>query len=145
MILFKKAAEINNFLSIQKQKGIQSGFVPTLGALHAGHLSLIEASKKQNDITICSIFVNPTQFNDPTDFEKYPITIENDIYALEKAGCDVVFLPSAEEIYPNGTKENYHYELGYLENILEGKFRPGHFQGVCQVMDHLLKIILPKL
>jgi len=143
MILFKKAGEINNYLSQQNKKGIQSGFVPTLGALHAGHLSLIEASKKKNDITICSIFVNPTQFNDPADFEKYPVTIENDIYLLEKAGCDIVFLPSAEEIYPNGTHENFHYDLGYLENILEGKYRPGHFQGVCQVMDHLLKIISP--
>jgi pantoate--beta-alanine ligase len=143
MILLKKAREINNYLSQQKQKGSQSGFVPTMGALHAGHLSLIEASKKQNDITICSIFINPTQFNDPKDFEKYPITIENDIYLLEKAGCDIVFLPSAEEIYPNGTLENFHYDLGYLENILEGKYRPGHFQGVCQVIDHLLKIILP--
>ena len=143
MILFKKATEIYNFLSEKKKQGSKIGFVPSMGALHAGHLSLVEASKKQDSITVCSIFINPTQFNDPKDFEKYPITVENDIYLLEKAGCDIVFLPSAEEIYPNGIHENFHYDLGYLENILEGKYRPGHFQGVCQVMDHLLKIISP--
>ena len=143
MILFKKQLEINNFISARKKQGNKIGFVPTMGALHAGHLSLLEAAKKQNGITVCSIFVNPTQFNDPKDFEKYPITIENDIYLLEKAGCDIVFLPSADEIYPNGIKENYYYNLGYLETILEGKYRPGHFQGVCQVVHLLLNIVQP--
>jgi pantoate--beta-alanine ligase len=143
MILFKKVKDISNFIEKLKMQGSKTGFVPSMGALHQGHISLIETSKKQNDITICSIFVNPTQFNDPTDFEKYPITIENDIYLLEKAGCDVIFIPSADEIYPQSKQNKKHYALGYLENILEGKYRPGHFQGVCQVMDLLLNIVQP--
>jgi pantoate--beta-alanine ligase len=114
-----------------------------MGALHQGHLSLIEMSKLQCDITVCSIFVNPTQFNDSKDFEKYPITIEHDIRLLEKVKCDILFLPSANEIYPNGTAPTIHYQLGLLETILEGKFRPNHFQGVCQVVHKLLEIVLP--
>jgi pantoate--beta-alanine ligase len=91
-----------------------------------------------------SIFVNPTQFNEPADFQKYPVTVEKDIYLLEKNKTDILFLPSVTEIYPDGTKNLEHYDLGYLETILEGKYRPGHFQGVCQVMDRLLKIIQPE-
>src|SRR5204863_3346745 len=90
----------------------------------------------------CSIFVNPTQFNDRKDFNKYPATPENDIYLLEKADCDVLFMPSEREIYPDSFNKT-HYDLGYLETILEGKYRPGHFQGVCKVMDRLLNIIRP--
>ena len=123
------------------EKGKTIGFVPTMGALHAGHISLIKASKNENPITVCSIFVNPTQFNDPKDFEKYPVTIEKDIDMLKEAGCDVLFLPSVEEMYPEGIVTENHYDLGYLETILEGKFRPGHFQGVCMVMQRLLKIV----
>lgn len=114
-----------------------------MGALHLGHISLIESSRKDNDITISSIFVNPTQFNDPKDFEKYPVTIEKDILQLEQAGCDVLFLPSVEEIYPNGTTSKQHYDLGEMETLLEGKFRPGHYQGVCQVVHRLLEIVHP--
>jgi pantoate--beta-alanine ligase len=142
MILFKKASELSEYLAIQRKKGLKVGFVPTMGALHNGHISLINACKKQNDLTICSIFVNPTQFNDPNDFEKYPKTIEADIYLLEKEGCDIVFLPSVDEIYPSETP-TIHYELGFLETVLEGKFRPGHFQGVCQVVHRLLQIVTP--
>jgi pantoate--beta-alanine ligase len=142
MILFKKAAELIEYLTIQREKGLKTGFVPTMGALHNGHISLINEAKKQNDLTICSIFVNPTQFNDPNDFKKYPKTIESDIYSLEKAGCDIIFLPSVEEIYPAGTP-TIHYELGFLETVLEGKYRPGHFQGVCQVVHRLLDIVQP--
>jgi pantoate--beta-alanine ligase len=98
-------------------------------------------SKAHDQLTVCSIFVNPAQFNDAKDFEKYPSTIEKDIDALEKAGCDVLFLPSVAEIYPNGTQNAKQYHLGYLETVLEGKFRPGHFQGVCLVVDRLLDII----
>jgi pantoate--beta-alanine ligase len=119
------------------------GFVPTMGALHKGHLSLIELSKSHCSTTVCSIFVNPTQFNDPKDFEKYPITVEKDILLLELAGCQVLFLPSIAEMYPNGLGEKRHYELGYLENLLEGSLRPGHFQGVCQVVHRLLHIVQP--
>jgi pantoate--beta-alanine ligase len=141
MILFKKAADITAYLLKIKEQGKPIGFVPTMGALHPGHISLIDTSKKQDSITVCSIFVNPAQFNDPKDFDKYPTTIEKDIDALEKAGCDVLFLPPVSEIYPDGTANAEKYELGYLETVLEGKFRPGHFQGVCMVMNRLLDII----
>jgi len=114
-----------------------------MGALHAGHISLIDISKGATDTTVCSIFVNPTQFNDPKDFQKYPITIENDIFLLEQAGVDVLYLPEVPDIYPNGTKDLEIYDLGSLESLLEGAFRPGHFQGVCQVMRRLLEAVLP--
>ena len=141
MVLFKKATDLRKWLDAQLKKGSSIGFVPTMGALHTGHISLVEMSKKGNPITVSSIFVNPTQFNDPRDFEKYPITIEKDIAMLEAAGCDVLFLPSVKEMYPDGMKPAMHYNLGYLETILEGKFRPGHFQGVCMVVNRLLEIV----
>jgi pantoate--beta-alanine ligase len=144
MILFKTIDDLQKHLITQKNKGLSVGFVPTMGALHQGHLSLINNSKLYCDITVCSIFVNPTQFNDSKDFEKYPITIETDIRLLEQVRCDVLFLPSANEMYPNGTALTRHYELGYLETVLEGKFRPNHFQGVCQIVHRLLEIVLPK-
>ncbi|MES1214632.1 MAG: pantoate--beta-alanine ligase, partial [Bacteroidota bacterium] len=143
MILFKKETDLTNWLDAQRKKGNKMGFVPTMGALHTGHISLIDLSKRSNEITVCSIFVNPAQFNDKKDFEKYPSTLEKDIYLLERAGCDIVFIPSVNEIYPDTAKFEKHYELGYLETILEGKYRPGHFQGVCKVMDRLLHIIKP--
>jgi len=143
MILFKKAGALQIWLDKQREKSLKLGFVPTMGALHNGHISLINASKKVNHITVCSIFVNPTQFNNAADFDKYPITIKQDILQLEKAGCDVLFLPSVEEIYPNGLTIEKKYDLGNLEKILEGAFRPGHYQGVCMVVDRLLKIVLP--
>lgn len=142
MILLKSAAELTAYIRKVKTNGLSVGFVPTMGALHQGHISLIERSKKESGLTICSIFVNPTQFNNPEDFKKYPITIENDIDMLEKWGCDVLFLPEANEVYPPGSAK-FHYELGYLETLLEGKYRPGHFQGVCQVVDRLLDIAIP--
>jgi pantoate--beta-alanine ligase len=114
-----------------------------MGALHAGHISLIDISKKACDITVCSIFVNPTQFNDPGDYQKYPITIEKDISLLEAAGVDALFLPEVHEMYPDGTAGLETYDLGHLETILEGKYRPGHFQGVCQVMRRLLDLVRP--
>ncbi len=143
MILFKKALEITDFVTINKTLGLKIGFVPTMGALHYGHISLIEASKKNDDITISSIFVNPTQFNNTADFEKYPITIEKDIDMLEKAGCHALFLPLVDEIYPNGTNDTLKYDLGFVETVLDGKFRPDHFQGVCKVVHRLLDIIQP--
>lgn len=143
MILFKKELKLTNWLNVNQKKGHTIGFVPTMGALHRAHISLIESSKGNNTITICSIFVNPAQFNDKKDFERYPANLENDIYLLEKAGCDILFLPDVNEIYPNGPTSKIHYDIGYLESILEGKYRPGHFQGVCMVMDRLLHIIKP--
>ena len=143
MILFKKIDALSAFVTEKKEKGLSVGFVPTLGALHNGHISLINTCKQANQVTICSIFVNPTQFNEPKDFEKYPVTLEKDIDLLEKNGCDVLFLPSVSEIYPGGTNDLAHYNLGYLETVLEGKYRPGHFQGVCQVVHRLLNAVQP--
>jgi len=141
MILFKKAGDINNFLIKNRKQGNTAGFIPTMGALHRGHISLLQKAKQTETISVCSIFVNPTQFNDSKDFENYPSTIEKDIDQLEKAGCDVLFLPAVTEMYPGGIKNTKHYDLGYLETVLEGKYRPGHFQGVCQVVHRLLDII----
>ncbi len=140
MIILKQAATIAFYLENQFKEGKKTGFVPTMGALHPGHLSLIKQSRAENDLTVCSIFVNPTQFNNPDDFKKYPITIEKDIDALEGAGCDLLFLPSVSEIYPSDFQKR-SYELGYLETILEGEYRPGHFQGVCLVVHRLLDLV----
>ena len=143
MILLKTATDLSHFLSTPKARNLQTGFVPTMGALHEGHLSLVEHSKRNNNITVASIFVNPTQFNDPKDFTHYPVTLEKDIYLLEKAGCDLLFLPSVQVIYPSGMQLTRPYDLGYLETLLEGKYRPGHFQGVCQVVHRLLELVQP--
>ena len=143
MILFKRNFTLSDYLETRRKSGDRIGFVPTMGALHKGHISLIQESKRLTDITVCSIFVNPTQFNDPKDFRKYPQTIEADILLLEKNGADILFLPAVEEIYSGGLTHLEHYELGELETILEGKFRPGHFQGVCQVMSRLLRAVNP--
>jgi pantoate--beta-alanine ligase len=143
MIIFKIAMEIHSFLLNKKEEFVDIGFIPTMGALHNGHIGLVFKARQENQLVICSIFVNPTQFNDSKDFEKYPSTIENDIYLLEKAGCDVLFLPSVNEIYPAGIKATKHYDLGNLETQLEGEFRPGHFQGVCQVVNRLLDVVIP--
>jgi len=143
MVLFKKTDRLIASLQEARNEGKTIGFVPTMGALHAGHISLVDASKKQNDLTVVSIFVNPAQFNDKTDFEKYPVTIEKDIEWLLKADCDLLFWPAVEEVYPTGYEQSPHYDLGYLETILEGKYRPGHFQGVCKVMHRLINIVQP--
>ena len=143
MLIHKKAELLKDFLLKWRKAGEVLHWIPTMGALHDGHISLIEAAKRQKGLVLCSIFVNPTQFNDPNDFKKYPVTVERDIYLLESSGTDVLFMPSVEEIYPTGFNNLPHYELGYLETILEGKFRPGHFQGVCQVMHRMSQIIEP--
>lgn len=143
MIIFHRSKDLQSYLYIQRKKGNSIGFVPTMGALHKGHVNLVQQSIEKNELAVCSIFINPTQFNNQSDFEKYPHTIQADIEQLQKAGCQVLFLPSLEEIYPTGTHELKYYELDFLETVLEGKFRPGHFQGVCQVMDRLLAIISP--
>lgn len=143
MILFKKADELASHIRKKRSSGIRIGLVPTMGALHQGHLSLVSEAKKHTGLIVSTIFVNPTQFNDPKDYKKYPVTIEKDIFLLEKNGLDLLFLPEITEIYPDGTDGLEKYNLGYLENILEGVYRPGHFQGVCQVMQRLLSIIMP--
>lgn len=142
MIIFKRFDDLQNYLDNNRTNRVQVGFVPTMGALHPGHISLMEASRAIAGITVCSLFVNPNQFNDPVDYEKYPVDTEKDIEMLEKAGTDILFLPSVEEIYPPGTVPE-KFNIGYLETILEGRYRQGHYQGVCQVMSRLLKGIGP--
>lgn len=129
-------------LDAMRTAGQRIGFVPTMGALHDGHLSLLQACRNENDVVVCSIFVNPRQFNNPTDYKLYPNSISKDLELLLQAGCDVLFLPSETEMYPPGyvTKQ---YNLGALETVWEGRYRPGHFQGVCQAVDRLFEIVNP--
>lgn len=143
MVIFKKAKDLQGHLKMHTQANQTIGFVPTMGALHEGHISLLKVSSKENHITVCSIFVNPAQFNDPKDFEKYPSTLTRDIEMLESSACDVLFLPPVSEIYPSGISGKKQYALGYLETILEGEFRRGHFQGVCMAVERLLSIVMP--
>ena len=143
MIIYKRHQPLLTHLSFLKNKGKKIIFIPTMGALHQGHISLLQNKIEADNIIVSSIFVNPTQFNNSKDFEKYPSSVEKDIYELEKAGTNILFLPSVEEIYPGGTMQKYHYDLGYLETILEGIYRPGHFQGVCQVVERLIQIVEP--
>lgn len=143
MILIKQSGALSRHLAHERSKGHSIGFVPTMGALHQGHLSLIEKALQHSDLAVCSIFVNPTQFNDTSDFEKYPVTIEQDVLLLEKAGCHVLFLPAVAELYPDGTQRKHDYDLGYLGTVYEGAYRPGHFQGVWQVVEKLLNLVRP--
>lgn len=131
---------LNEFLSDKQH----IGFVPTMGALHEGHLSLIQESVKRKLFTVASIFVNPTQFNNAADFEKYPIDTEADLDKLKRAGCELVFLPSKEELYPNGkTHSKYLHDFGKLETTIEGAYRPGHFTGVGQVVHMFFDCVKP--
>lgn len=137
MVIIKTGEKLTQFILQQKSLGKKIGFVPTMGALHKGHLSLVDTCRNECDLAVCSIFVNPTQFNNAEDLHNYPVTIERDIEMLVAHDCDVLFLPDREEMYPaNGKLETYN--LGNLEHVLEGSFRPGHFQGVCQAVDRLL-------
>ncbi|MCZ2474687.1 pantoate--beta-alanine ligase [Aquirufa ecclesiirivi] len=145
MKIFETKQALQDFIDEHRSKNTLIGFVPTMGALHEGHLSLIEKSKQHGAATVCSIFVNPTQFNDPKDFEKYPKTLEEDIQKLELAGCEALFLPSVEEMYPEGMQQLPHYSLGRLEELWEGAHRPGHFQGVCVIVHRLLEAVRPDL
>lgn len=143
MVIFKKINDIKNYIDLQNAAGAATGFIPTLGALHAGHLSLIKKAKADGMLAVCSIFLNPTQFNDKKDLEKYPVSTDDDIELLIKAGCDVLFLPSVNEIYPDGENQTQTFDFGYLDTILEGANRPGHFRGVGQVVARLLDIVQP--
>jgi pantoate--beta-alanine ligase len=145
MIVIRQPSLLKEYLIKKKHNNLTIGFVPTMGALHEGHKSLIQTSMAFCNITVCSVFVNPTQFNDPTDFSKYPQRHEEDIQLLENTGAHVVFMPPVSSIYPEGTSQLEHYDLGYLETILEGHYRPGHFQGVLQVMNRLLDMVSPNV
>lgn len=142
MVIFKKAADIEAYLLNIRQKGKPVGFIPTMGALHSGHISLLLHSREKGDFTVASIFVNPTQFNDKADFDNYPVSIDADKQMLLDAGCDVLFLPSVEEVYPPGD-DTPVYDFGHIDTILEGAHRPGHFRGVGQVVARLLQIVQP--
>ena len=143
MDIFSHIESLRAFLKKNKSLYKSVGFVPTMGALHNGHLALIKQSRKENDITVCSIFVNPAQFNNADDLAKYPRTLEQDMAMLQSASCDVLFCPSGEEMYPD--KSIIKFDFGNLEQVLEGEFRPGHFSGVALVVSKLLNIVLPNM
>ena len=141
MQIFLEIGPLKTYLKQQRAKQLTVGLVPTLGALHAGHLSLIEASKNQNDITVCSIYVNPVQFNNPSDLDKYPRTFEKDSQLLKEAGCEIIFAPRNEEMYPEVSE--LKFDFGSLDKVFEGEFRPGHFSGVALVVAKLFNIVQP--
>ncbi|WP_299132403.1 pantoate--beta-alanine ligase [uncultured Tenacibaculum sp.] len=142
MNIFNTKLELKAFLAEQKERAKSIGFVPTMGALHQGHLSLVKRAKEKNDIAVVSIFVNPTQFDSNEDLKKYPQTLENDKELLESVACDVLFVPSVEEIYDkNISSEKFNFDG--LEHEMEGKFREGHFDGVGTIVKALLEIVMP--
>ncbi|HAH57721.1 MAG: pantoate--beta-alanine ligase [Lentimicrobium sp.] len=141
MQVFNTIAETHKYSRKARVEGKFIGFVPTMGALHPGHISLVERARKENDLVVVSIFVNPLQFNNPQDLEKYPRDLDKDLKLLREAGCDVVFNPSVAEMYPE--EVNKHYDFGSLANVMEGAFRPGHFNGVAIVVNKLFNIVLP--
>jgi len=144
MLLFKQVTHLQQHLAALKKEGVKTGFVPTMGALHEGHLSLLRHSMQETGCTVCSIFVNPTQFNNATDLDKYPRTPGQDLEALIGIGCQVVFMPDVEEVYPANNKvEGPVMDFGYLDQPMEGAHRPGHFAGVAQVVHRLLDIVEP--
>ncbi|WP_294346011.1 pantoate--beta-alanine ligase [uncultured Sphingobacterium sp.] len=144
MEIFKTKASLQAYLQEARKSDQKIALIPTMGALHEGHLSLLNYAKPLSDIRVCSIFVNPTQFNDPNDLEKYPRPIENDIKLLEAVGCDILFLPTVDEMYPD-KHEHWHIDLGELDQIWEGEKRPGHFQGVTQVVYKLFTLVQPHI
>lgn len=140
--IIRLSSDLASTINLLKTSKKTLGFVPTMGALHFGHLSLIHAAKSQTDIVVCSVFVNPVQFNDPKDFEKYPKTEVEDCKMLEASGCDIVFIPTVNQVYPPGfKKEIFHF--GSLENVMEGAHRPGHFSGVAMVVKRLFELVQP--
>jgi pantoate--beta-alanine ligase len=141
MLTFTKRDALRKHLDTLQKTRKTLGFVPTMGALHPGHLSLVKASKKQCDLTICSVFVNPTQFNDRSDLERYPRMPESDSKMLAGAECDILFMPDNSEMYDGQITRTF--DLGYLDKILEGEHRPGHFQGVAQVVNMFFELIKP--
>ncbi len=141
MQVFNRISDLQKFLKNERSQGHSVGLVPTMGALHEGHLSLIKRSKKENDIVVVSVFVNPIQFNNLTDLEKYPRTPEQDIDLLSEAGCSAVFMPTVEEMYPEKVED--HYDFGSLEHVMEGACRPGHFNGVAIVVRKLFDLVAP--
>ncbi len=143
MYIFKKVSDLQHHLEKESEAGKTIAFAPTMGALHDGHVSLIDQSNEIADICVSSIFVNPTQFDQKEDLEKYPRTVDADIEILAKNKCDVLFLPEVEDVYPDGMEAKEQYDFGQLGNVLEGAHRSGHFEGVAQVVNRLLEIVKP--
>lgn len=141
MQIFREIGPLKALLVEKRRMGQTVGFVPTMGALHQGHISLIHASKNENDLTVCSIYVNPAQFNNQADLQKYPRTPEIDTALLEKAGCDVVFFPDTSDMYES--LSHVRIDFGHLDRVMEGEFRPGHFSGVALVVSKLFHIVEP--
>lgn len=141
MLIFREIEPLMAYLRDKITQDLSIGLVPTMGALHNGHLELVKASKKANSISVCSIFVNPTQFNNPSDLAKYPRTLEQDITTLKSVGCDVLFCPDAEEMYHKPSTIKFDFDQ--LDKVLEGAFRPGHFSGVALVVSKLFNIVKP--
>ncbi len=141
MIVIQKIEELKKVLKNYRSQGLSVGFVPTMGALHAGHASLVERSVKENEITVISIFLNPTQFNDKTDLEKYPRTLEADCLMMEKCGAQIIFAPEVEEVYPEPDTRTFSYPP--TDSVMEGATRPGHFNGVCQIVSKLFSYVEP--
>ena len=141
MLIFRDKEGLIAHIKDLKNKALSVGFVPTMGALHLGHLSLIEKAKQENDVVLCSIFVNPTQFNSQNDFSNYPRTEENDLALLKSAGCAIVYLPTFEDIYDN--EQPFELNLGELDQVMEGPYRPGHFKGVVRVVKRFFEIVQP--
>lgn len=144
MKVAESIAELNNLLAPYRAKNAPVGFVPTMGALHKGHLSLIKQAKAENAVVVCSIFVNPTQFNDPKDLERYPRPIEEDKRMLAEAGCDVLFLPAVSEMYPDGDYSTLNEDFGKLDKVMEGVSRPGHFAGMITIVNKLFVAVKPQ-
>ena len=142
MQTFNERRAMEEWVAQAKEAGLTIGFVPTMGALHDGHISLIVKSKAQNDLTVCSVFVNPTQFDNAEDLEKYPRNTEEDTALLAAAGCDAVFFPAIHDMYPE-TTESESYEFNGLENQMEGRYRKGHFDGVATIVSRFFDLIQP--
>lgn len=141
MIIVEKAAELSIIIKASQGEGKSVGFVPTMGALHQGHMSLVNECRANNELCVVSIFVNPTQFNNASDLEHYPRTMQEDCAMLEKEHVDIVFAPTVSEIYPK--EDNRQFDFGTLDKVMEGEHRPGHFNGVAQVVHRLFEIVTP--
>ena len=140
MKIISSVSELQELVRSCRNEG-SIGFVPTMGALHAGHVSLVKQSIKENYVTIVSVYVNPTQFNDKTDLERYPRDLNKDAKMLEKTGCDIIFTPTDAEMYPE--PDTRTFDFGNLETVMEGKHRPGHFNGVAQIVSKLFDAVMP--
>lgn len=144
MKVINKTSDLQAIIEQFKNDGKSIGLVPTMGALHKGHLSLVKNSISNNDITVVSIFVNPTQFNNPNDLASYPRTVDKDLELLQTIGCDIVFAPEADDIYSKSeTDSRFEFDFEGLDKVMEGKFRPGHFNGVVQIVSKLFDLVRP--